>query len=171
MIKHVKMRTAQYALAAAFLLAAPAAYAQTIGHYQGSNNEGDEVDVYVDSDGAGGYIISSFDDGGTVYCGGISVGYGVGFGGFDTPIVGGTATFDYLSTNVYFNGTFDFIGAKKLKGKMRFGVPLFTSSTEPPKKAGACLTKPQTYTATYVGSDTAHVTSKGAVAWPLVTKK
>ena len=171
-MKTVRSRSAQYALSAMVLLAAPAALAQQAGHYQGTNNYGGEVDIYV-SNVSGALVISGEDDSDTVYCKGSSagIGYGVGFSGFNSPITDGAATFEYLSTNVYYNGTFTFKGKKTVSGKTSFGVPLFTSTTPPPKKGAACLTKPETYTATYVGSETAPPVYHRAMAWPLTGTK
>ena len=167
---HTRIASPGLLLGAAILLAAPVALAQTAGHYQGTNNEGYEVDIYVDTS-SGSPVISSFGDAGTVYCRGssFSEGYGVGYGGFNTPITNGMATFDYISSNVYTNATFNFKG-KNVKGSMVFGVPLFPTTTEPPKKGAACLTKQQTYTAAYVGSETRVSPKKSAIAAPIVTK-
>jgi len=170
-MKHKTMRSATRVLAPALLLMAPAALAQQAGHYQGTNNYGGEVDIYV-SEVNGALVISGEDDSDTVYCkGGTNVGYGVGFSGFNSPINGKKATFEYLSTNVYYNGTFDFKGKTSVSGKTSFGVPLFTSNTPPPKKAAACLTKPETYTATYVGTEDKPAGYHGALAWPLKLAK
>jgi aryl-phospho-beta-D-glucosidase BglC (GH1 family) len=171
-MKTVRSRLAQYALSAMALLAAPAALAQQAGHYQGTNNYGGEVDIYV-SDVSGALVISGEDDSDTVYCKGSStgIGYGVGFSGFNSPITDGAATFEYLSTNVYYNGTFTFKGKKSVSGNSSFGAPLFTSTTPPPTKAAACLTKAETYTATYVGTETVPPGYHGAMAWPLTVAK
>src|SRR5277367_3137427 len=63
----------RWLLPCAFLLAAPAAFAQKVGHYKGTNNEGYEVDVYVATSGDG-LAVTGVEDSGTVYCKGTAAG-------------------------------------------------------------------------------------------------
>jgi len=151
----------------AALLAAPAAMAQKIGTYTGTNNEGDEVQVVVASDGNGGLEISGLADGGTVYCtqSNTSYGYGVGFSGSLAEIMGKKATFDMGYTNVAMMSNFTFKG-NNVKGKMQFSVPILDSFTV----AEACATKPQTFTATFGGASY-KPKFHGALAWPLAAHK
>jgi hypothetical protein len=167
--RRVAVRAAGFGLLLplAALLASPAAMAQKIGTYTGTNNEGDEVQVVVASDGNGGLEISGLGDGGTVYCtqSNTTYGYGVGFSGNLAEIMGKKATFDQGYTNVAMNSNFKFKG-NNVSGKMQFSVPILDSFTV----AEACATKPQTFTASFGGAFH-KMKFQGALSWPLASHK
>jgi hypothetical protein len=147
------------------LLAAPAAFAQQVGHYQGTNNEGFEVDVYVATSGDGLAVTEVVDDG-TVYCKGTAGGiWGVEV--LPTaPISDGAASIDLLDVNLYYNSAIQFSGNNKVKGTITFAVPEYVSTVQPPKTACSAITKKQKFTATYVGTETRAPGPGAARAWP-----
>jgi hypothetical protein len=149
------------------LLVAPAAFAQTAGHYQGTNNEGYQVDVYVATDG-GGLAVTTVDGAGTVYCKGQAAGVWSVEVGTTAPITDGAASIDVLAVNLYYASALTFSG-QKVKGTVTFAVPEFFSTAEPPKTACAGATKKQKFTATYVGTESRAPGPRTAQAWPIGT--
>ena len=152
-----------YAVAIAASMIALPAFAQKIGTYTGTNDEGDQVEVVVSAASGGGFEITGLSDGGTVYClGGTDIGYGVGFGGDLAAITDGKASYTELFTTVAVSSTFKFTGSE-VTGKIKFSVPILLTA----RKGVACATKPQTFKATFGSDAPALQMPKGAYAWPL----
>jgi hypothetical protein len=120
-----KSATVRRLLPGVLLFAAPAAFAQTVGHYQGTNSEGFQVDVYVSTNGDG-LAVTTVDDLGTVYCKGQNGGvWGVQIG-TTAPITDGAASIDLLDVNLYYTQALTFSG-QKVKSTVTFAVPEFLS--------------------------------------------
>ena len=160
----------RWLLPCAVLLAAPAAFAQQVGHYQGTNNEGYQVDVYVSTSG-GGLAVTDVDDAGTVYCKGTAAGVWSVAIGTTAPISGGAASIDLLDVNLYYNTAIQFTGTTKVKGTIQFAVPEYVTTAQPPKTACSGITKKQRFTATYVGTETRAPGPVAARAWPVSTAR
>ncbi len=144
------------------LLAAAPALAQTAGHYQGLNNEGDRVDVYVAAKGDG-FVVSAIGDAGAVTCGmvpggtwrlQVAGGYHIG---------GGAASVAISQVDVFYRARLSFSGAA-VTGQMLFGVPEFVTTA---KHACASTTQPQGFSARYIGTDTVPDTQSAAMRWRL----
>ena len=147
--------------AAMLLMGASSALAQKAGTYTGTNDEGDEVQVLVQSQG-GGLAVTAMSDGGAVYCHGVqAASYGVEVGLSGAPITDGAASISVFVTTLYYASDMTFSGSS-VKGTIEFAVPLFTGTTEPPKKACAAKTKKQHFTATLT-SDEVHAPAPGTV--------
>jgi hypothetical protein len=160
----------QWLLPCMVLLAAPAAFAQQVGHYQGTNGEGYQVDVYVSTSGDG-LAVTGMDDSGTVYCKGTAAGvWGVDIG-TTAPISDGAASIDLLDVNLYYSTAIQFSGNTKVKGTIQFAVPEYVTTAQPPKTACSGITKKQKFTATYVGTETRAPGPVAARAWPLSTSR
>jgi len=148
------------------LLAAPAAFAQKVGHYQGTNNEGYQVDVYVATSGDG-LAVTDVDDAGTVYCKGQAAGVWSVAIGTTAPISDGAASIDLLDVNLYYDMAMQFSGDKKVTGTITFAVPEYVTTMQPPKTACSGITKKQKFKATYVGTETRAPGPVAARAWPV----
>ena len=149
-----------------FMLAAPAAFAQQAGHYQGTNNEGYQVDVYVATSGDG-LAVTGVDDAGTVYCKGTAAGVWSVAISTTAPISDGTASIDLLDVNLYYDTAIQFSGDNKVSGTITFAVPEYVSTVQPPKTACSGITKKQKFKATYVGTETRAPGQVTARAWPV----
>jgi len=160
----------RWLLPCAFLLAAPAAFAQKVGHYQGTNNEGYEVDVYVATSGDG-LAVTGVEDAGTVYCKGAAAGVWSVAISTTAPISDGAASIDLLDVNLYYDTAIEFSGTTKVKGTIQFAVPEYVSTMQPPKTACSGITKKQKFTATYVGTETRAPGPVAARAWPVNTAR
>jgi hypothetical protein len=160
-------RTAlRWLLPCMFLLAAPAAYAQKVGHYQGTNNEGYQVDVYVATSGDG-LAVTDVDDAGTVYCKGTAAGVWSVAIATTAPISDGAASIDLLDVNLYYDTAIQFTGDDKVSGTIQFAVPEYVSTVQPPKTACSGITKEQKFKAKYVCTDTRAPGPVAARAWPV----
>ena len=145
---------------------APAARAQHVGTYIGTNNEGDQVEVAV-AEVNGGLAVTGMSDSGAVYCRGTQVSsYGVDVGLAGQPITNGQATVQVSVINLYFGSDLTFSG-NKVKGTIVFVVPVLTGTLEPPKKACAATSGKQHFEATLSDDAVLAVSPRTASAVPI----
>ncbi len=144
-----------------------AALAQQVGNYAGTAEDGNAVTFSVGIDDAtGNFEITNVGFNFTATCQKTLAPYGGGVGANfsgTADVIGGKASHTISFDSLYVPMSFVFHGSNPAKGKIYVSVPAFVPGT-PPKNAQLCVSKNQSFTATFSGPGAPPAMAPGAVA-------